>query len=260
MYTALDRIDLEVNEGEFVGIMGPSGAGKNNSYEHDFHYRHTYFRGYYHDGQSIVKMKEEQLALFRRNKLGFVFHDYNLLDSLTVRENIALPLALSYVKAAGIDERVVRIAKKFGIDPILINTLTKFPGSETALCGFPCVGIQSEPDPGGRADRRFDSKSATDLLESMKEMNEKDRVTILMVTHAFAASYVNEFYLLKGMGRLFTELHRQDLTCKQFFNAILNMLSSIGGGVRRYLILLYGSRKRNFKNYSIYFLFHDLVL
>ncbi|AQR76796.1 ABC transporter ATP-binding protein [Paenibacillus larvae] len=232
LYTALDRIDLEVNEGEFVGIMGPSGAGKTTLMNMISTIDTPTSGDIIIDGQSIVKMKEEQLALFRRNKLGFVFQDYNLLDSLTVRENIALPLALSHVKAAGIDERVVRIAKKFGIDPILDKYPYQISGGQKQRCAA-SRALVSNPSLilGDEPTGALDSKSATDLLESMKEMNEKDRVTILMVTHdAFAASYCQRVLFIKD-GRLFTELHRQDLTRKQFFNAILNMLSSIGGGV-----------------------------
>ncbi|MDT2171716.1 ATP-binding cassette domain-containing protein, partial [Paenibacillus larvae] len=134
MYMALDHIDLEVNEGEFVGIMGPSGAGKTTLLNIISTIDTPTSGDIIIDGQSIVRMKEEQLALFRRSKLGFVFQDYNLLDSLTVRENIALPLALSHVKAAEIDERVVRIAKKFGIDPILDKYPYQISGGQKQRC------------------------------------------------------------------------------------------------------------------------------
>ncbi|MCY7520343.1 ABC transporter ATP-binding protein [Paenibacillus larvae] len=232
MYMALDHIDLEVNEGEFVGIMGPSGAGKTTLLNIISTIDTPTSGDIIIDGQSIVRMKEEQLALFRRSKLGFVFQDYNLLDSLTVRENIALPLALSHVKAAEIDERVVRIAKKFGIDPILDKYPYQISGGQKQRCAASRAMV-SNPSLilGDEPTGALDSKSATDLLESMKELNEQDRVTILLVTHdAFAASYCQRVLFIKD-GRLFTELRKEDLTRKQFFNAILNMLSSIGGGV-----------------------------
>ncbi|MDT2292546.1 ABC transporter ATP-binding protein [Paenibacillus larvae] len=232
MYMALDHIDLEVNEGEFVGIMGPSGAGKTTLLNIISTIDTPTSGDIIIDGQSIVRMKEEQLALFRRSKLGFVFQDYNLLDSLTVRENIALPLALSHVKAAEIDERVVRIAKKFGIDPILDKYPYQISGGQKQRCAASRAMV-SNPSLilGDEPTGALDSKSATDLLESMKELNEQDRVTILLVTHdAFASSYCQRVLFIKD-GRLFTELRKEDLTRKQFFNAILNMLSSIGGGV-----------------------------
>ncbi|MCY9562613.1 ABC transporter ATP-binding protein [Paenibacillus larvae] len=232
MYMALDHIDLEVNEGEFVGIMGPSGAGKTTLLNIISTIDTPTSGDIIIDGQSIVRMKEEQLALFRRSKLGFVFQDYNLLDSLTVRENIALPLALSHVKAAEIDERVVRIAKKFGIDPILDKYPYQISGGQKQRCAASRAMV-SNPSLilGDEPTGALDSKSATDLLESMKELNEQDRVTILLVTHdAFASRYCQRVLFIKD-GRLFTELRKEDLTRKQFFNAILNMLSSIGGGV-----------------------------
>ncbi|MCY7475400.1 ABC transporter ATP-binding protein [Paenibacillus larvae subsp. larvae] len=232
MYMALDHIDLEVNEGEFVGIMGPSGAGKTTLLNIISTIDTPTSGDIIIDGQSIVRMKEEQLALFRRSKLGFVFQDYNLLDSLTVRENIALPLALSHVKAAEIDERVVCIAKKFGIDPILDKYPYQISGGQKQRCAASRAMV-SNPSLilGDEPTGALDSKSATDLLESMKELNEQDRVTILLVTHdAFASSYCQRVLFIKD-GRLFTELRKEDLTRKQFFNAILNMLSSIGGGV-----------------------------
>nr|WP_235430652.1 ABC transporter ATP-binding protein [Paenibacillus larvae] len=232
MYMALDHIDLEVNEGEFVGIMGPSGAGKTTLLNIISTIDTPTSGDIIIDGQSIVRMKEEQLALFRRSKLGFVFQDYNLLDSLTVRENIALPLALSHVKAAEIDERVVRIAKKFGIDPILDKYPYQISGGQKQRCAASRAMV-SNPSLilGDEPTGALDSKSATDLLESMKELNEQDRVTILLVTHdAFASSYCQRVLFIKD-GRLFTELRKEDLIRKQFFNAILNMLSSIGGGV-----------------------------
>ena len=185
-FEALKDIQLQVKEGEFVGIMGPSGSGK-TTLLNVLSTIDTASKGeILIDGKDIVKMNDDELALFRRNHLGFIFQDYNLLDTLTVRENIALPLALSKVKAREVESRVEEIAKKFGIDHIL----NQYPYEASG--GQKLRGIKSDCNKSkydfGEPTGALDSKSATDLLESMKTLNEKDLVTILMVTHdAFAA-------------------------------------------------------------------------
>lgn len=118
-FEALKGINLQVKEGEFVGIMGPSGSGKTTLLNVLSTIDNATNGEILIDGKDIVKMNDDKLALFRRDYLGFIFQDYNLLDTLTVKENIALPLALSRVKASEIDHRVLEIAKKFGIDHIL---------------------------------------------------------------------------------------------------------------------------------------------
>ncbi|MCQ6531234.1 ABC transporter ATP-binding protein, partial [Bacillus mycoides] len=116
IFEALKGIDLQIQEGEFVGIMGPSGSGKTTLLNVLSTIDQATSGEILINGKDIVKMNDDTLALFRRNNLGFIFQDYNLLDTLTVKENIALPLALSKVKATEIDRRVLEIAKKFGID------------------------------------------------------------------------------------------------------------------------------------------------
>uniref|UniRef100_UPI0039810B4A ABC transporter ATP-binding protein n=1 Tax=Bacillus cereus TaxID=1396 RepID=UPI0039810B4A len=118
-FEALKGIDLQIQEGDFVGIMGPSGSGKTTLLNVLSTIDQETSGEILINGKDIVKMNDDTLALFRRNHLGFIFQDYNLLDTLTVKENIALPLALSKVKATEIDRRVLEIARKFGIDHIL---------------------------------------------------------------------------------------------------------------------------------------------
>lgn len=230
LYTALESIDLQVKEGEFVGIMGPSGAGKSTLLNILSTIDTPTGGDILIDGQSIVNMKEEELALFRRNHLGFVFQDYNLLDSLTVRENIALPLALAKVKATEIDKRVDTIAKKFGIEQILEKYPYQISGGQKQRTAS-SRAIVSEPSLifGDEPTGALDSKSATDLLESFKQLNEQDKATILLVTHdAFAASYCQRVLFIKD-GRIYKELHKEELSRKEFFNLILEVLSNIGG-------------------------------
>ncbi|GAB6449925.1 ABC transporter ATP-binding protein [Bacillus luti] len=230
LYTALESIDLQVKEGEFVGIMGPSGAGKSTLLNILSTIDTPTAGDILIDGQSIVNMKEEELALFRRNHLGFVFQDYNLLDSLTVRENIALPLALAKIKATEIDKRVDTIAKKFGIEQILEKYPYQISGGQKQRTAS-SRAIVSEPSLifGDEPTGALDSKSATDLLESFKQLNEQDKATILLVTHdAFAASYCQRVLFIKD-GTIYKELHKEELSRKEFFNLILEVLSNIGG-------------------------------
>ncbi|WP_336769608.1 ABC transporter ATP-binding protein [Bacillus bombysepticus] len=230
LYTALESIDLQVKEGEFVGIMGPSGAGKSTLLNILSTIDTPTGGDILIDGQSIVNMKEEELALFRRNHLGFVFQDYNLLDSLTVRENIALPLALAKIKATEIDKRVDTIAKKFGIEQILEKYPYQISGGQKQRTAS-SRAIVSEPSLifGDEPTGALDSKSATDLLESFKQLNEQDKATILLVTHdAFAASYCQRVLFIKD-GTIYKELHKEELSRKEFFNLILEVLSNIGG-------------------------------
>ncbi|MWV44175.1 ATP-binding cassette domain-containing protein [Paenibacillus sp. HJL G12] len=231
IYTALQHINLSIEEGEFVGIMGPSGAGK-STLLNIFSTIDTPTSGEITiDGQNIVTMNEEKLSDFRRNKLGFIFQDYNLLDTLTVKENILLPLALSKVPAAEIEVRVNEIADMFGIRPILDKYPYHISGGQKqraaasrAIVANPSLILADEPTGA------LDSKSATSLLESLSTLNESNRSTIMMVTHdAYAASYCKRVIFIND-GQLFKELHKQDLTRKEFFQQILEVLSSLGGG------------------------------
>ncbi|GIO96991.1 ABC transporter ATP-binding protein [Paenibacillus sp. NPDC058910] len=229
-YTALQDINLEIQEGEFVGIMGPSGAGK-STLLNIFSTIDTPSAG---DitiaGQHIVSMNEEQLSDFRRNQLGFIFQDYNLLDTLTVKENILLPLALSKVPAAEIEKRVNEIADTFGIRDILNKYPYHISGGQKqrtaasrAIVANPSLILADEPTGA------LDSKSATSLLQSLKKLNEIERATIMMVTHdAYAASYCKRVIFIKD-GQLYQELHREDQLRKVFFDQILEVLAALGG-------------------------------
>ncbi len=232
VHTALDDITLKVHEGEFVGVMGPSGAGKSTL----LHCISTIDRPtsgeIYIDGIRITNLDEEQLANFRREKLGFIFQDYNLLDTLTVKENIILPLALARVDLHELEERVNQVAKTFGLDTILEKYPYQISGGQKqrtaaarAMITKPILLLADEPTGA------LDSKSATDLLESLKVLNKVERATILLVTHdAFAASYCDRVIFIKD-GKLFTELVKGKRTRKQFFQKVLDVLSALGGGL-----------------------------
>lgn len=230
-FEALKVIDLQVKEGEFVGIMGPSGSGKTTLLNVLSTIDQATSGEILIDGNDIGNMNDDKLALFRRDHLGFIFQDYNLLDTLTVKENIALPLALSKVKTNEIDQRVLEIAKKFGIDHILQQYPYQVSGGQKQRCAA-SRAIVTNPSMifGDEPTGALDSKSATDLLDSLQALNEYDNSTILMVTHdAFAASYCKRVIFIKD-GELYKELHRRELTRKQFFQKIVNVMSAISGG------------------------------
>ncbi|KOR89495.1 ABC transporter ATP-binding protein [Paenibacillus solani] len=231
LYTALQNINLSIEEGEYVGIMGPSGAGK-STLLNIFSTIDTPTSGEITiDGQNIVAMNEEKLSDFRRNKLGFIFQDYNLLDTLTVKENILLPLALSKVPAAEIEKRVEEIADTFGIRQILDKYPYHISGGQKqraaasrAIVSNPSLILADEPTGA------LDSKSATGLLESLSKLNLHNRATILMVTHdAYAASYCKRVIFIND-GRLFKELHKEGMTRQAFFGQIIEVLATLGGG------------------------------
>ncbi|MEC2074992.1 ABC transporter ATP-binding protein [Metabacillus fastidiosus] len=231
MYTALKNINLEIKEGEFVGVMGPSGAGK-STLLNIFSTIDTPTSGeIIIDGKNIVTMNDKQLSDFRRNKLGFIFQDYNLLDTLTVKENILLPLALSKVAPKEIEKRVEEIADTFGIREILEKYPYHISGGQKqrtaasrAIVANPSLILADEPTGA------LDSKSATSLLESLSMLNDKNKSTIMMVTHdAYAASFCKRAIFIKD-GELYKELHRGEQSRKQFFQRVLDVLSSLGGG------------------------------
>lgn len=232
MFTALDEIDLTVQEGEFVGIMGPSGSGKSTLLNMLATIDQPTSGDIVIDGTSVLKMNEAQLSVFRRSKLGFIFQDFNLLDTLTVKENILLPLALARMNVGELERRVDEIADKFGIRPLLSKYPYHISGGQKqrtaasrAIVSRPSLLLADEPTGS------LDSKSATDLLESLRDLNEQDQTTILMVTHdAFAASYCKRVLFIKD-GRIFTELAKGNASRKDFFNKVLDVLSVLGGGV-----------------------------
>ncbi|WP_257348442.1 ABC transporter ATP-binding protein [Pseudalkalibacillus decolorationis] len=231
MFTALDEIDLTIVEGEFVGIMGPSGAGKSTLLNVLATIDQPTSGDIVIDGISILNMNEERLSRFRRDNLGFLFQDYNLLDTLTVKENIILPLALAKVNIKELEQRVNEIADTFGIRPILEKYPYQISGGQKqrtaasrAIISNPSLLLADEPTGA------LDSKSATDLLESLKGLNEQRKATVLMVTHdAFAASYCKRVLFIKD-GKIFTELVKGNVSRKEFFNKVLDVLAVLGGG------------------------------
>lgn len=226
----LRSIDLEVEKGEFVGIMGASGSGKTTLLNVLCSIDKVTDGIVDINGKSLHLLKDRDLAAFRRDELGFIFQDYNLLDTLTVKENILLPLSIKKMDRAETEKRFNKIVSILGIE----DTLDKYPNqisggqkqrtsAARALITNPTIIFADEPTGA------LDSKSATALLEKLEQINKEEAVTIMMVTHdAVAASYCSRVLFLKD-GQIFTELYRGDQTRKQFFAQILHTQSILGG-------------------------------
>ena len=227
---AVDNISFSVNKGEFVGIMGASGSGK-TTLLNCISTIDTVTSGHiYVDGKNITTMKSKQLSAFRREQLGFVFQDFNLLDTLTAYENIALALTIIKTPVKQIEAKVNYVAKALGISEILKKYPYQLSGGQkqTVACARAIITQPSlilADEPTGA----LDSKSARMLLESFETLNHDLSATILMVTHdAFTASYCHRILFIKD-GKIFNELIRGNSTRKEFFDKIISVVTLLGG-------------------------------
>lgn len=229
---ALNRISFDIHEGEFTGIMGASGSGKTTLLNmlatiDTVTSGHIFFAG-----NDITVLNEEKLSDFRKQNLGFVFQDFNLLDTLTIEENITLAMSLQNKPRQVITARVTEIMKALGIEEIASKFPYEVSGGQKQRCA--CArAVVNEPqliladEPTGA----LDSKSASMLLDTFTALNEDMQATILMVTHdAFSASYCKRILFLKD-GEIFHELTRGRHTRREFLNKILDVLSLTGGAV-----------------------------
>lgn len=225
----LRGISMTVGKGEFVGVMGPSGSGKTtllnvvSTIDTPTSGRVTV------GGQELTSLKRRELARFRRERLGFIFQDFNLLDTLTLRENIALAVSIAG-RPGQSDQQVEGIARRLGI----AEQLDKFPyqvsggqkqraAAARAIINAPDLILADEPTGA------LDSRSAQMLLEAIEDLNRELGASIMLVTHdPFAASYCQRILFIKD-GKLFSELVRGDASRKQFFEQIMQVLSLLGG-------------------------------
>ena len=232
---AIDNINFDVNKGEFVGIMGASGSGKTTLLNCISTIDRVTAGHIIINGEDITKLKGNNLNKFRREELGFIFQDFNLLDTLTAYENIALALTIQKVKANEIDRRVNEIVEKLGIKEILKKYPYQVSGgqkqriaSARAIITNPKLILADEPTGA------LDSKAARQLLENFELLNQKMNATILMVTHdAFTASYANRILFIKD-GKIFNELVKGNDTRKQFFEKIIEVQTLLGGDLKKY--------------------------
>ncbi|PWW05174.1 putative ABC transport system ATP-binding protein [Paenibacillus cellulosilyticus] len=226
---ALDQISFAASRGEFIGIMGPSGSGKTTLLNILSGVDTSTSGEVIIEGQSIARLKKDKLALFRRQRIGYIFQDFNLLDSLTLKENIALPLILDHVAPQQINSRVDELMQFFGIADIAGKYPYHVSGGQKqrtaaarALVTEPAVVFADEPT------GNLDSKSASDIMDMLTEMNERKNSTILMVTHdAFAASYCKRIIFIKD-GQISVQIQRAG-DRKAFFDKILEILSVMRG-------------------------------
>lgn len=227
---AVNNISFDITKGEFVGIMGASGSGKTTLLNCISTIDRTTSGNIIINGKDITRMKGNSLNQFRREELGFIFQDFNLLDTLTAYENIALALTIQKVKAYEIDKRVHEVAKKLGINDILKKYPYQVSGGQKqriacarAIITNPALILADEPTGA------LDSKSSRMLLESFENLNQDLKATILMVTHdAFTASYADRILFIKD-GEIFNEIIKGDDTRKEFFDKIISVVTLLGG-------------------------------
>lgn len=229
MHRALNRLSFEATEGEFVAVMGPSGSGKTtllnliSSIDLPTYGRLTI------DGIEPELLSESKIALFRRRNLGFVFQEINLLNMLTVEENIVLPLTLDGLPIDEMERRVSVLSKRLGLTEFLDKRPDELSGGQAqrtaigrALIHEPKIILADEPT------GNLDSKSAKDVLELLSEINKTEKTTVIMVTHdPIAASYCDRVLFIKD-GEFFNEIYKDERR-QTFFQRILNVLSLLGG-------------------------------
>ncbi|SFU40424.1 putative ABC transport system ATP-binding protein [Clostridium sp. DSM 8431] len=227
---AIDDLSFKVKEGEFVGIMGPSGSGKTTLLNCISTIDSVTNGSIKIKDKDITKLKAKEIDKFRQNELGFVFQDFNLLDTLTAYENIALALTIKGENKSEIDKKIKDISQYLDISQILQKYPYQMSGgqkqrvaSARAIITNPSLVLADEPTGA------LDSKAARLLLERFEDLNKKLNTTILMVTHdSFTASYAHRILFIKD-GKIFKELLRNNDSRKEFFNKIINVVSTLGG-------------------------------
>lgn len=224
--TALNEVSLSMNEGDFVCVMGPSGSGKstfiNNLSTIDIPTKGKVFI----NGKEVRTMGENEIGRFRYENLGFIFQEFNLLDSLTVFENIAVPLSLAHVSKEEINQRVKDIATRLNVDHLLEKYPSECSGGQRqrvaisrALVTNPKLIVADEPT------GNLDSKNSHELLELFKKLNHEDGVSILMVTHdSMIASYSSKLLYIKD-GVIADRIERGDMSQKEYFYKIVDVNS-----------------------------------
>ena len=227
---AINNISFEVKKGEFVAIMGASGSGKTTLLNMISTIDKVTSGHIFVENEDITKLKGNKLNKFRRDKLGFIFQDFNLLDTLTGYENISLALSIQNVPYKKQNSLINDIAGKLGIKKILNKYPYQMSGGEKqriasarAIITNPSLVLADEPTGA------LDSKSSKQLLNSFEYLNKELNSTILMVTHdAFTASYASRVIFIKD-GKIFSEINKGSLSRKDFFDNIIDVVTLLGG-------------------------------
>lgn len=235
-FKALDKFNIEIEKGEFVGVMGPSGSGKTTLLNIMATIDTPTSGELFINGTNPIKLNEKDIALFRRKELGFIFQDFNLLDSLSIKENIILPLVLEKINTRVIENRVNEISNLLNIKDILNKKPYEVSGGQQqraacarALIHNPSIILADEPT------GNLDSKASQDVMETLTNLNEKKGATIMMVTHdPFSASFCKRIVMIKD-GKYFLEIvnggNRQ-----AFFKEIMDSLSLLGSRPNNYTL------------------------
>ncbi len=229
---AIDDISFEVEKGEFVAIMGASGSGKTTLLNCISTIDRVTAGHIYLEGEDVTALKGKELNKFRRDKLGFIFQDFNLLDTLTAYENIALALSIQKYGVSEIDKRVKAVAEQLGISDVLNKYPYQMSGgqkqrvaSARAIITDPKLVLADEPTGA------LDSKSSKLLLERFVYLNQEQNATIMMVTHdSFSASYASRVVFIRD-GKIFHEIVKGEDNRKTFFNKIIDVMTLLGGDV-----------------------------
>lgn len=227
---AIDNLSFDVSKGEFVAIMGASGSGKTTLLNCISTIDKVTSGHIFVAGKDVTKLKGNNLNKFRREELGFIFQDFNLLDTLTAYENIALALSIQNVSAKEMDTRIKKVAKELDITNILNKYPYQMSGGQKqrvacarAIITDPKLLLADEPTGA------LDSKSSKMLLEKFDYLNKEILATILMVTHdAFTASYATRVIFIKD-GKIFNEIHKGENSRKEFFDKIIDVVTLLGG-------------------------------
>lgn len=226
----LKGLDIHIVQGEFVSIMGASGSGKTTLLNVLSSIDHVSDGSIKIRGKEITKLKDKELAEFRKQHLGFIFQEYNLLDTLTVKENILLPLSIAKISRQAAEQMFTSLANELGIFDIKDKYPNEISGGQKqrtsaarAFIHEPSIIFADEPTGA------LDSKSASDLLNKLSELNEKRHATIAMVTHdPIAASYCHRVIFIKD-GRIYTQLHKGEQSRNDFFKDIMKTQGVLGG-------------------------------
>ncbi|ATP39899.1 bacitracin ABC transporter ATP-binding protein [Solibacillus sp. R5-41] len=230
VYKALKGIDFHLGENEFVAVMGPSGSGKTTFLNCISTIDRPTSGVITINSKNPYELNDDELAKFRRNELGFVFQDYNLVHTLTVEENILLPLALDSVQSNEMNKRLVDVAKFLGIEGILKKRTFEISGGQKqrvaiarAVVHEPSLLLADEPT------GNLDSKAVNDVMSLFENINKTLKTSILMVTHdAYVASFAQRIVFIKD-GTLYNEIHRGN-NKQQFYQEIMDTLTFLGGG------------------------------
>ncbi|GIQ69159.1 ABC transporter ATP-binding protein [Xylanibacillus composti] len=226
----LKGIDLQIEQGEFVSIMGPSGSGKTTLLNVLSSIDKASSGSVRIEGQELTRMKEKQIAAFRKHHLGFIFQDYHLLDTLTVKENVLLPLSITSLSRREAEQWFQALAEELGIYELRDKYPNELSGGQKqrtsaarAFIHQPSVIFADEPTGA------LDSKSASDLLNKLSELNRKRQATIVMVTHDMTAASFSSRVIFIRDGQIYTQLHRGDDTRQAFYEAIMRTQGVLGG-------------------------------